>query len=95
MTRPCPLCVNAAPTDKELHMPRMLNSLLIPVDLSPASDRVVGRVARLPLAEGAQLTLLHVASSSLAPREQRIAERDAKQLLSEEARHLGASLPKA
>lgn len=76
-------------------MPQMLRSLLIPVDLSPASDRVVGRVALLPLAEGAQLTLLHVVSSSLAPREQRIAARDAKQLLSEETRDLGASLPKS
>jgi len=29
-------------------MPRKFRSLLIPVDLAPASDRVVGRVALLP-----------------------------------------------
>ena len=36
------------------------HSLLVPIDLSPASDRVVGRVAQLPLAEGCRITLLHV-----------------------------------
>ncbi|MBK8009756.1 MAG: universal stress protein [Deltaproteobacteria bacterium] len=39
------------------------------------------------------MTLVHVVPGSLAPREQRDAERDAKQSLSEEARHLAASLP--
>lgn len=72
-----------------------LRSPLVPIDLTPASDRVIGRLARLPLAERALVTLLHVVPGSLAPREQRNAERDAKQSLSEEARHLAASLPRS
>lgn len=76
-------------------MHRMLHSLLVPVDLSPASDRVVGRVARLPLAEDARLTLMHVVSSNLAPGEQRTAERDARKSVAEEAQHLAALVPKS
>jgi len=72
-----------------------LQSLLVPIDLTPASDRVIGRLAQLPLAEGALVTLLHVVPGSLAPHEQRSAERDARQVLSEEARHLGKSLPES
>ncbi|MDP3500080.1 MAG: universal stress protein [Myxococcales bacterium] len=69
-----------------------LHSLLVPVDLTPASDRVLGRVARLPLAERALVTLVHVVPSNLATREQRSAEHDARQLLEDEARHLAASV---
>lgn len=36
------------------------HSLLVPVDLTAISDRVLGRVALLPLADGARVTLLHV-----------------------------------
>lgn len=75
-------------------MPRVFRSLLIPVDLSPASDRVVGRVARLPLAEEARLTLLHVVPKSLPPRDQRRAEADAKKALVAEATSLARNLPK-
>lgn len=76
-------------------MTMSLRSLLVAVDLTPASDRVLGRVARLPLAGNAIITLLHVVPGSLEPREKRDAERDARQRLSEEALHLGASLPKS
>lgn len=73
--------------------PERFRSLLVPVDLTPSSDRVVGRLALLPLAEDARVTLLHVVPGSLPPRDQRRAERDAKKALADEARHLRKSLP--
>jgi nucleotide-binding universal stress UspA family protein len=63
-------------------------SLLVPVDLTPSSDRLLGRVARLPLADDARVTLLHVVPGSIPPSEQRRAERDATKALAEEVRHL-------
>lgn len=62
--------------------------LLVPVDLTPSSDRVLGRVSRLPLADDAHVTLLHVVPSSIPVSEQRRAERDAAKALAEEVRHL-------
>lgn len=44
----------------------MLTSVLVSVDLSPNADRVWSRVARLPLAPGARVTLLHVVPKELA-----------------------------
>ncbi|NOJ93638.1 universal stress protein [Corallococcus coralloides] len=73
----------------------ILRSLLVPIDLTPASDRVIGRLARLPLAEGALVTLVHVVPGGFVPRDQHDAERDAMQALQVEARHLTASLPAA
>lgn len=55
---------------------------------------MVGRVALLPLAEEARLTLLHVVPKSLPPRAQRRAEADAKKALAAEATSLARSLPK-
>jgi nucleotide-binding universal stress UspA family protein len=72
----------------------MFRSLLIPIDLSPASDRVVGRVALLPLAEAARLTLLHVVPDSLPRGARRGAEADAKAALHAAAKNLARSLPK-
>jgi nucleotide-binding universal stress UspA family protein len=72
----------------------MLRSLLIAVDLSPISDRVVGRAARLPLGEASHLTLLHVIPRSMAPPDRRRAERDARRVLEEEARSLAVTLPR-
>ena len=69
-------------------------SVLVPVDLSPFSDRVLGRVARLPIATDARLTLLHAVPGGLPSRDQRRAERDAKKVLADEARHLARSLPR-
>lgn len=63
-------------------------SLLVPIDLTPSSDRVLGRVSLLPLADDGRVTLLHVVPGSLPSREQPSAERDANQALAEEARHL-------
>jgi nucleotide-binding universal stress UspA family protein len=70
-----------------------LHSLLVPVDLTPASDRVLGRVARLPLTSEARVTLLHVVPGSLPPGERRKAVRDAKKALLDEVRHLREQLP--
>lgn len=69
--------------------------MLIPVDLSPISDRVVGRAALLPLAADARLTLLHVVSRKLPPHVRKIAERDATSALGGEAEDLAKTLPKA
>jgi nucleotide-binding universal stress UspA family protein len=86
--------LRAIPVGAEWHRPKMFRSLLIPMDLSPVSDRLVGRVALLPLAEEAQLTLLHVVPRSLPPRSQRRAEADAKKVLSAEATSLAKNLPR-
>jgi nucleotide-binding universal stress UspA family protein len=71
-----------------------LRALLVAVDFSPISDRVLGRVALLPLSGDARITLLHVVPSAIAPEDQRRAERDAEKALADEARHLAKSLPK-
>ena len=68
-------------------------SLLVAVDLTPVSDRVLGRLALLPLAGDARVTLLHVVPRGLTAREQRDAERDAIRMLAEEARHRRNTLP--
>jgi nucleotide-binding universal stress UspA family protein len=70
------------------------HSLLVPVDLTPSSDRVLGRVPLLPLADKARVTLLHVVPENLPPPDRRKAERDAKKALAEEERHLRKSLVK-
>lgn len=70
------------------------HSVLVPVDLTPISDRVVGRLALLPLAEAARVTLLHVVPGSLPASEQRRAARDAHRALADEARHLRNVVPK-
>ncbi|KYF67982.1 universal stress protein [Sorangium cellulosum] len=70
------------------------HSLLVPVDLTAISDRVLGRVALLPLADGARVTLLHVVPGNLPVRAQDRAERDARKSLVGEARHLAKTLPR-
>lgn len=72
-----------------------LRSLLVPVDLTPASDRVIARIAHLPLTNDARITLLHVVPDALPIRDQRSAERDAKKVLPEEARQLARALPRS
>lgn len=69
-------------------------SVLVPVDLTAVADRVLGRVALLPLARDARVTLLHVVPPGLAARDAQIAERDAKKYLASEAKHLARSLPR-
>ncbi len=74
--------------------PARCRDLLVPIDLTASSDRVLGRVALLPLADDARVTLLHVVPGSLPPRERVKAERDAARALAEESRHLRKCLPK-
>lgn len=71
-----------------------LDSVLVPVDLTAVSDRVLARVALLPLSPHARVTLLHVVPTSLTARDQRTAEHDAKKYLASEAKHLARSLPR-
>lgn len=72
-----------------------IRCLLVPIDLTAISDRVLGRVALLPLAEGARVTLLHVVPDNLPATVQDHAERDASKALATEAKHLSAALPKS
>lgn len=67
-------------------------SVLVPVDLSPSCDRVLGRIVRLPLADDARVRLLHVVPASLPHSEKRRAELDADKALADEARHLGEQI---
>ncbi|HVJ91529.1 MAG TPA: universal stress protein [Labilithrix sp.] len=69
-----------------------LQSLLVPIDLTPGSDRVLGRVALLPLTKGARVMLLHAVPESLPRGARRNAERDAKSTLAEGARTLTKAL---
>lgn len=79
----------------EMDAGERFRSLLVPVDLTAISDRVLGRVALLPLADGARVTLLHVVPKNLPVRAQERAERDARKSLGNEARHLAKALPKS
>lgn len=71
------------------------HSLLVPIDLTPISDRVLSRVALLPLSDEARVTLLHVVPADLPVGERRSAEHDAHQALVAEARHLRGLLGKS
>lgn len=59
----------------------MLRSLLVCVDLSPSSDRVVARAAALPLGKNAKITLLHVVPKLLPSNARKRAEADARRAL--------------
>lgn len=67
-------------------------SVLVPIDLSAGSDRVLARVGLLPLTEDARVNLLHVVPEALEGDERRRAQRDAQELLSAEAKHLRREL---
>lgn len=82
-------------SDAARHGPARLGSLLVPIDLTPNSDRVLGRVSLLPLADDARVTILHVIPDSLRASELRDAQRDATKALASEVRHLQKSLPKS
>ena len=77
-----------------LRGPARFRSLLVPIDLTPSSDRVLGRLSLLPLTDDVRVTILHVVPGSLPLGELRNAERDAAKALVGEARHLRKSLPK-
>ena len=63
-------------------------SVLVPIDLSPGSDRVIGRAAQLSLAAGARLALLHVVPRAVPARRRRAAVADARRALDAEAEAL-------
>ncbi|MBZ4416537.1 universal stress protein [Myxococcus sp. RHSTA-1-4] len=74
-------------------MPEKLRSLLIPIDLSTGSTRVIDRAALLPLAEGARLTLLHVVPRGFSREATKRAEGDARNALEAMAKRLSRALP--
>ena len=80
--------------DSHMPAPAPFRSLLVPIDLTPSSDRVLGRLPLLPLAENARVTVLHVVPSGLTAVEQRNASRDAIKALAGEVRHYRKALPR-
>lgn len=69
------------------------HSLLVPTDFSPLTDRVLNRVALLPLAARARVTLLHAVPPMLPLGAERRAARNAKQALTEARSQLSELLP--
>lgn len=84
--------LSAAQARKLRAMP--LRSVLACVDLTPGADRVIARLALLPIADDVQVMLLHVVPGGMSFQEERSAQRDAKKALASEAQHLRASLPR-
>ena len=73
----------------------MLRSLLIAIDLSASSDRVLGRAALLPLSDHARVTVLHVIPKGLPARARGLAKRDAQKAVEAAASRLTRTLAKA
>ncbi len=85
----------AAPgtTGKPASPLRPFRSLLVPCDLTSIADRVIGRVARLPLADDARITLLHVLPDELPVRIRQREEDTAHAALDDAVRTLTRRLP--
>src|SRR5690606_5584987 len=73
----------------------MFGSVLIPIDLTPSSERVVGRVATRPRATGARPTLVHAAPKRMPQEMRQLAESDAHKALSAAAKTLKRALPRS
>lgn len=73
----------------------VLERVLVASDLTAISDRVLGRAARLPLAQKVHVTLLHVVPDHLTFREQALAVRDARKALRDESARFRSSLPRS
>jgi nucleotide-binding universal stress UspA family protein len=71
---------------------RALQSLLVPIDLSPLSDRAVRRAVSLPVAAGGTITLLHVVPRRLPISARRRAEKDARTALASAASRASEAL---
>ena len=71
-----------------------LRSVLVALDLTPSSDRVLRRLSLLPLADDARVTVLHAVPGNLPSGQQRRAGRDAIREVAEEIRHSRHSLPR-
>lgn len=69
-------------------------TLLVPIDLSPGSERVVERAALLPLRAHARIVLLHVVPDSLSRDARSRAENDARKALEVVAKRIAPELPK-
>lgn len=69
-------------------------SVVVPLDLSAASARVIDRTALLPFAPGAELMLLHVVPSRLDREASASAQADARKALGLVAKGLRKALPK-
>ena len=72
----------------------MFEALLVALDLSPDSDRILDRATRLPLREDAQLTLVHVVPRMLMASARDHAVKDAGKALEAQARRVARKLPK-
>jgi nucleotide-binding universal stress UspA family protein len=73
----------------------LLHSLLVPIDLSPLSNRIVRRAVSLPIAAGGKIALLHVVPRRLPIRARRQAENDARKALASEASRASKALRSA
>lgn len=71
----------------------MLRTILVPLDLTRASSRVLERALRLPLAEDVRVTLVHAVPSLLPSEARARAEADARALLEEHAARVAPALP--
>lgn len=69
-------------------------SLLVAIDLTAISDRVVRRITRLPLAKNASISVLHVVPQTLPVDARARALRDARKLLRVEVANLRELLPR-
>ena len=79
----------------EANAPPRFRTVLIALDLTAISDRVLRRTVLLPLTQNACLTVLHVVPASLARGARERALRRAHRLLSDEIAVVRESLPKA
>ena len=79
--------------DRSSLAPARFRSVVVAIDLTPTSDRVLRRLSLLPLADDARVTLVHVVPGDLPRGEQRSAVREAGRALADEERHLRQSLP--
>lgn len=89
------LTVASQTTRFEATAPPRFCSVLIALDLSAISDRVLRRATLLSLAHRAHLTVLNVVPEGLARRAREKALRHAHKLLSEEVAVVRESLPKS
>jgi len=72
--------------------PWALRTVLVPLDLTPGSEAVLSRLCRLPLAENARVTLLHVVPRYLPAASRKKALEDARYALAGHADRLAAKL---
>jgi nucleotide-binding universal stress UspA family protein len=89
------LTVASQTTRFEANAPPRFRSLLIALDLTAISDRVLRRAVLLPLAHNARLTVLHVVPESTPRGARERALRHANTLLAEELAVVRESLPKS